>query len=109
MKTRKMTNSFLVLLLMMFFATSVFAGTIEYTYDELNRLISAEKPDEYRIEYTYDPAGNRTANVIQLAVPSFDYDGDDDVDGSDLARFCTEWDGSSQALHDFAVVFGSDL
>ena len=98
MKTRRTANNFLVLLLMMmiFFVTPVLAGILEYTYDELHRLVSAEKPDEYRIEYIYDPAGNRTANVIQLAIPSFDYDGDDDVDGSDLAHFCNEWEGGGQ-------------
>jgi len=106
MKIRKITIAFLVMLLAMFFTTFIHAGTINYTYDESHRLISAEKPDEYRIEYTYDPAGNRTAKVIQFAVPSFDYDGDSDVDGSDLARFCNEWDGSLQKIHDFAVVFG---
>ena len=106
MKTGNMTNNFLVLLLMMFFITPVLAGTVEYTYDELHRLISAEKPDEYRIEYTYDPAGNRTAKAIQLSAPSFDYDGDGDVDGSDVAHFCNEWDGNLQMIHNFAVVFG---
>ena len=112
MKIRRTANNFLVLLLvlmmmiMMLFITPVLAGTVEYTYDELHRLVSAEKPDEYRIEYTYDPAGNRIAKVIQLSAPSFDYDGDNDVDGSDLAHFCNEWDGSLQKIHDFAVVFG---
>jgi len=106
MKSRKITIAFLVLLLVVFFATFIYAGTINYTYDESHRLISAEKPDEYRIEYTYDPAGNRATKVIQFAVPSFDYDRDNDVDGSDLARFCNEWDGSLQMIHHFAVVFG---
>ena len=106
MKTRKIIIGFFALLSVMFFAPFIHAGTINYTYDEVHRLISAEKPDEYRIEYTYDPAGNRTAKTIQLSVPSFDYNGDGDVDGSDLARFCNEWDGSLQMIYDFAVVFG---
>ena len=106
MKIRKITIGFFVLLSVIFFAPFIHAGTINYTYDELHRLISAEKSGEYRIEYTYDPAGNRTTKAIQLSAPSFDYDGDGDVDGSDLAHFCNEWDGSLQMIHNFAVVFG---
>ena len=106
-KTKKIYVSFVVVVLIFFLGSVIHAGTINYTYDELNRLISAEKPGGYRIEYYYDAAGNRTAKVIQLPTPSFDYDGDGDVDGSDLATFCTEWDGSSQMLQNFAQVFGS--
>ena len=108
MKINKLYIAFLVVVSLVFLGSVIYAGTINYTYDELNRLISVEKPDEYRIEYNYDAAGNRTAKVIQLTTPSFDYDGDGDVDGSDLASFCTEWDGNSQMLEGFATVFGSN-
>ena len=100
--------TFLVVVSVMLVGSLIHAGSIDYDYDELNRLITVEKPDEYRIEYTYDPVGNRTAKVIQLTTPSFDSDGDGDVDGSDLAIFCTEWDGSAEMLEDFATVFGTD-
>lgn len=107
MKITKLYTAFLVVVSLVFLGSVIYAGTINYTYDELNRLITAEKPDEYRIEYYYDAAGNRTAKVTELITPLFDYDVDGDVDGADLARFCTEWDGSSQMLQNFAQVFGS--
>jgi YD repeat-containing protein len=107
-KITKLYIAFLVAVSLVFLGSVIQAGTINYTYDELNRLISAEKPNEYRIEYYYDAAGNRTAKVVELTTPSFDYDEDGDVDGADLARFCTEWDGSSQMLENFAQVFGSN-
>jgi YD repeat-containing protein len=31
---------------------------INYTYDELNRLVETVYPDGRRVRYTYDPAGN---------------------------------------------------
>ena len=108
MKISKLYIVFLVAVSLLFLVSVIHAGTINHTYDELNRLISAENPDEYRIDYYYDDAGNRTAKVVQLTTPSFDYDKDGDVDGSDLARFCTEWNGSSQMLENFAQVFGSN-
>ena len=108
MKNRKMYLTFLVVVSVMLVGSLIHAGSIDYDYDELNRLITIEKPDEYRIEYSYDPVGNRTAKVIQFTTPSFDSDGDGDVDGSDLAAFCTRWDGSFEALQDFAAVFGSN-
>ncbi|MCJ7622655.1 MAG: FHA domain-containing protein [Anaerolineaceae bacterium] len=38
--------------------------TIQYTYDDLNRLVAVQYSDETRISYTYDAAGNRTAAKI---------------------------------------------
>jgi YD repeat-containing protein len=40
------------------------ADTINYTYDSLNRVIREESSDGTIITYIYDPAGNRTAKVI---------------------------------------------
>ena len=39
----------------------VYAGSVTYTYDSLNRLIKAEYQDGRVIQYTYDSAGNRMA------------------------------------------------
>ena len=39
----------------------VYAGSVTYTYDSLNRLIKAEYEDGRIIQYSYDSAGNRTA------------------------------------------------
>ncbi len=43
----------------------------------------------------------------RMAMP-YDSDGDGDVDGSDLAVFCSEWSGSHQELQDFATDFGTN-
>jgi len=83
-------------------------GTLFYEYDDAHRLIRVEKTGEYVIDYTYDEAGNRTTKVVQLESPSFDYDQDGDVDGLDLADFISCWDGTPQALSDFAGLFGSN-
>lgn len=108
MRTRLLYRVFLLATLLIFSANIIRADSINYTYDELNRLVSIEKPDGYSIEYSYDAIGNRTVQVIQVMTPPYDYDKDGDVDGSDLADFCIEWDGSSETLEDFAGLFGSD-
>jgi YD repeat-containing protein len=47
------------------------AETINYIYDELNRLKRVEYGDGSAIEYTYDSAGNRATSVcIRIAVVS---------------------------------------
>ena len=46
-----------------------FAGTINYTYDELNRLKTEEYGEESNktiIEYQYDKLGNRTHRIVTL-------------------------------------------
>ena len=108
MKKKKTYVAFLVGVSVLLVGSVIHAGNIAYTYDELNRLRVVEKPDEYRIAYTYDAAGNRTAKVVQPTTSSFDDDMDGDVDGLDLARFCADWDGSSEVLQDFAAAFGSN-
>lgn len=41
------------------FPSAGLAGSIAYTYDELNRLTSVVYSNGHMITYTYDPAGNR--------------------------------------------------
>jgi len=55
-------------LFVMWFGNS-HAETINYIYDELNRLIRVEYGDGTVIEYTYDKVGNRQQKTIIDAVP----------------------------------------
>jgi len=70
----------------------VSAGSLTYTYDNLQRLIMAEYSDGSVIEFTYDAAGNRiTKEVTPGNVCKGDFDNDGDVDGSDLAVFAADF------------------
>ena len=81
------------------------AGLI-YQYDQANRLILVNYPSGYRIEYSYDPAGNRSQRLVSIVADPNDLNGDGDVDGADLAFFQTQWDGTDAALASFALAFG---
>ena len=97
--------SFILSILFLFFASSSFAGSVSYQYDELNRLIRAEYSDGTVIEYTYDAAGNRLRKEVKLEnVCEGDFDHDGDVDGSDLATFAAG--GTGITLENFAADFG---
>lgn len=54
------------------------AGTFSYRYDALHRLIAVTHPDGASIQYSYDPAGNRTQMVVAEA-PDTDADGVPDI------------------------------
>ena len=45
---------------LMLMATTANAGTTNYKYDALGRVIEVDYPDGSIVQYTYDPAGNRT-------------------------------------------------
>jgi YD repeat-containing protein len=49
----------LLLLLCAALITPVYAGTTNYTYDELGRLRTVTAPDGSQTSYTFDPTGNR--------------------------------------------------
>ncbi len=83
------------------------SGSLVYTYDQKDRLVSVEYPGKYRIEYSYGPAGNRTQKVITLNGPVSDFDGDNDVDGLDLVQFIGNWGGSGRDISTFAGEFGA--
>jgi len=106
----KNTRLLVILVLAVFFLAagslpSRAAGLV-YQYDQANRLISVEYPSGYRIEYSYDPAGNRSQHLISIVADPNDLDGDGDVDGADLALFQTRWDGTEASLESFAQAFG---
>ncbi len=50
-----------------FYSSVTKAGSIEYLYDSLNRLIEVRYPDKV-IHYTYDDAGNRTGMTVEVLV-----------------------------------------
>lgn len=82
------------------------AETVIYTYDEMNRLTGAENQSQHRINYQYDPAGNRVSKSVQYLASTYDHDGDGDVDGRDLVLFLGTWNGDLQKLSEFAGAFG---
>ena len=94
-------------LLVLLISHWVFAASVQYTYDSLNRLIRVEYDNGAFIEYEYDAAGNRTAKVVSaVAGCPGDLDHDGDVDGSDLAEYIE--DTTVMSLSDFAGDFGKD-
>ena len=106
----KKIRLFVILVLAVFFlaasSMSSRATGLVYQYDQANRLISVEYPSGYRIEYSYDPAGNRSQRLVSIVVDPNDLNGDGDVDGADLALFQTQWDGTDAALASFALAGG---
>ncbi|MCG6860010.1 MAG: RHS repeat protein [Chromatiaceae bacterium] len=63
-----------VLALLLVVSSSLFAGTLGYQYAALHRLTRATYPNGAQIQYSYDPAGNRTEMIATAAL-------DTDVDG----------------------------
>lgn len=103
-----MTVLFISTVLLFIYESVGITGSVSYDYDELNRLVKVERADEYIIEYSYDPAGNRNTKTIQVLSVPFDYDADADIDGLDLATFQSIWDGSITTLGEFSNNFGKN-
>ena len=45
---------------------SIYAATVQYEYDSLNRLVRVTYDEDSSIEYTYDALGNRTRKKVLL-------------------------------------------
>ena len=63
---------FLILPIILIFFISVIASygeSVQYSYDELNRLIQIRYGDGTVINYSYDQAGNRIAETIPDTTP----------------------------------------
>jgi len=87
------------------FTTQTFA--IQYTYDDLNRLVSVEYDDGTTIDYIYDSAGNRLQKIVSPSgVFQCDFNHDCDVDGSDLATFINNGVSTGPYLSTIASEFG---
>ena len=50
--------------LFLFWAAPGLAGTAQYTYDNLNRLIQVQFEDGTTIQYSYDAVGNRLVKQV---------------------------------------------
>ena len=67
-----------------------FAETINYIYDELNRLRRVEYEDGTIVEYTYDKAGNREQRTVtQVCECDLNHDGRCDM--ADWLLFGEDW------------------
>jgi len=63
---------FLIFSLIVFHLSSVmmsYAASAQFIYDSLNRLIQIRYSDGTAITYSYDQAGNRIAENIQVILP----------------------------------------
>ncbi|HIJ76292.1 MAG TPA: RHS repeat protein [Deltaproteobacteria bacterium] len=67
MSSRSIKTIVLAALLCLLPVAPGLAGSAQYTYDSLNRLIQVQYDDGATIQYTYDAAGNRL--VKQVTVP----------------------------------------
>ena len=91
-------NVFLSMLMMLLaaivtFSTHAEASSITYTYDDLNRLTTASRPDGSSFSYNYDDVGN----IIQMQTDAGsgmcdgDLSGDGVCDMEDWHLFGEDW------------------
>jgi YD repeat-containing protein len=61
-------------------------GTTSYTYDGLNRLLTAAEPGDKVTSYTYDGAGNRLTETItengSITATTYEYNGENRLTGT---------------------------
>ena len=60
----------LIVILPLIYSHASFASSVQYQYDNLHRLISAQYDDGTTIQYTYDAMGNRTSKVLTVTTTS---------------------------------------
>jgi YD repeat-containing protein len=72
MVKRKLSNHlFRIVFFCILWSAPALAGTAQYTYNNLNRLVQVQYDDGTTIQYTYDAAGNRlTKEVTALGAAS---------------------------------------
>jgi len=108
-KTRQIAhkNVFLSMLMMLLaaivtFSTNAEASSVIYTYDDLNRLTTASRPEGSSISYNYDKVGNRISKTV--TAPDSDNDGlSDGLEESsctDPIDADTDDDGISDGMED---------
>jgi len=61
---------FIGILISLFFSMPSFSETVQYTYDNLNRITKAEYSDGTVIKYSYDANGNRMNEEVKLGTHS---------------------------------------
>jgi YD repeat-containing protein len=83
-------------LLLLLTSVVVYAGTITYTYDELNRLKQVDYGDGTIIQYIYDNAGNRTTVYVNTTPPTSTASPPGGAYNStqSVTLTCTDWSGS---------------
>lgn len=52
---------------MLALAAGAYAQAVNYSYDQLGRIVTVTYPDGKQIVYTYDAAGNRTQHVVSAS------------------------------------------
>jgi len=84
-----------IIISLIFISAIAYAGSVTYTYDELNRLIKIEYENGPVIQYTYDPAGNRTATYDSTTPPrtTADPQGGTYNSAQSVALTCTDMSG----------------
>ena len=71
MKTKFTAFFTIVMLLCLFAPVSVFAGTINYAYDNNGRLTGADYGAGKSIAYTYDSNGNLLTRKVDVSAPQY--------------------------------------
>ena len=67
-RTQKLFIGFILVAWIMVSAFAAFAETIQYFYDDMDRLVRAEYEDGTTIEYTYDTIGNRVTTTTTTGI-----------------------------------------
>jgi len=70
---------------------SIYAATIQYEYDALNRLIRVIYDENTSIEYIYDAVGNRTRRVVIWPYHSADPDNDNVISMLEILSYIDQW------------------
>ena len=101
-------SAFITVLLFLLISVPAFSASVQYTYDDLNRVARVEYNNGTAVEYTYGDAGSRLCKKVAIVnICEGDFDKDQDVDGSDLAVFAADF-GRTDCTGDCEGDFDSD-